>query len=377
MKYFYFLLVILFLVSCNKKSETNKTKNGNTPKDGETILIKKPIDPNFEINLKKKFRINYSELGCNLPFDINQDVNGNIYLVDIQKARILAYNKEGKYLKAIGRRGKGPGEFTSLNSVAISKDTLFATNQGSHKISLFDCRDTSYTFIKELPANSLQFLKAYGKNFLAYKQSSDSKTQKAIFSVTMFDRKFKEIKDLSSKSVKFSEFANPNLDFVMFIPIFTANQDYAFITETSRDKYLISAYDTAGKLIYKIKRPFMKIPINKKELAEFNEFVKNNDKSGSIPELKAENKLAILSLHLDAKNRLWVQKSVNREREGFKNNSFYFDIYEKGKLLNTVHFLNITGRDLWDLQQRIFIKDETLFYLNGAEGFVDVYEIEN
>ncbi len=370
MRYLYFLLALVLLASCSKENQSSKSKI-------ETIICKDLTKPDFKIDLKKKFTINYAELGCNMLFDLNQDSKGNVYLADIIKSRVMVFDSKGKYLKDIGRRGKGPGEFTSLNSIAITNDTLFAINQGSQKVSLFDCKDSSYTFIKEIPTNSsIQFLTAYGKNFLAYTQGMDTKTQKVNFSISMFDRNFNEIARLDSNTIDFTAFQNPKFDFMELIPIFAGNQNFAFITKGSRDKYLISAFNNQGEMIYKIKRPFMKIPINKKELEEFNKFIQEKSK-GKSKMLNAEYKLAILALHLDAKNRLWVQKTVNREREGFKNKDCYFDIYENGKLLNTLHFSGITGRDLWDLEQKVFIRNNTLFYMNGAEGLLDVYEIEN
>jgi hypothetical protein len=50
-----------------------------------------------------------------IAFDV--DIEGNIFIFDGANYRIQKFNKNGKYLKTIGRRGPGPGEFDWTFSV--------------------------------------------------------------------------------------------------------------------------------------------------------------------------------------------------------------------------------------------------------------------
>jgi sugar lactone lactonase YvrE len=45
------------------------------------------------------------------PAAVAVDAAGNIYVLDSQEGRIQKYDKDGKYLATIGRKGQGPGEF--------------------------------------------------------------------------------------------------------------------------------------------------------------------------------------------------------------------------------------------------------------------------
>ena len=49
--------------------------------------------------------------------DLCKDILGNIYILDLGHNRIKKFDKYGKFIKNIGRKGKGPGEFNSPNSI--------------------------------------------------------------------------------------------------------------------------------------------------------------------------------------------------------------------------------------------------------------------
>ena len=54
--------------------------------------------------------------------------NGSIYLTQGQEQEIRVYDAQGKYVRNIGRKGGGPGEFTGLGSIGFIGDTLYTTD---------------------------------------------------------------------------------------------------------------------------------------------------------------------------------------------------------------------------------------------------------
>lgn len=65
------------------------------------------------------------------PNDVALDLNGNIYILNYLDCRIQVYDKNGKYIKTIGRRGEGPGEFILPFSFEIYKNNLLYVNDAS------------------------------------------------------------------------------------------------------------------------------------------------------------------------------------------------------------------------------------------------------
>jgi hypothetical protein len=82
------------------------------------------------------------------------DAARRIYVSDPAAHRVRVYNADGSFVRDIGRRGSGPGEFSALhgelegrgvNGIAISGDTLFALND---RLVAFD---TAGTFLYSSP----------------------------------------------------------------------------------------------------------------------------------------------------------------------------------------------------------------------------------
>ena len=72
------------------------------------------------------------------PYSITVDKTGNAYVCDSGNHRIQKFDKTGKYLLTIGKRGQGPGEFYHPYNVHInSAGEVLVENSGS-KIIVFD-----------------------------------------------------------------------------------------------------------------------------------------------------------------------------------------------------------------------------------------------
>ncbi|MFB5600251.1 MAG: 6-bladed beta-propeller, partial [Nitrososphaeraceae archaeon] len=55
------------------------------------------------------------------PHGMAIDSKDNLYVVDTQNNRIQVFSPDGKYIKSIGTKGVGPGEFLLIHDIAIDK----------------------------------------------------------------------------------------------------------------------------------------------------------------------------------------------------------------------------------------------------------------
>jgi len=91
--------------------------------------------------IRKDLRIAYQSDGYKLihPTNIKEDSKGNIFIYDASQHAILKFNENGQYIKTIGRKGKGPGEFLYTPVFEIdSNDNLITFDAGNMRISIFD-----------------------------------------------------------------------------------------------------------------------------------------------------------------------------------------------------------------------------------------------
>jgi sugar lactone lactonase YvrE len=79
----------------------------------------------------------------NGPSDVAIGNNGDIFVADGHgentNARIVKFSKDGKFIKAWGKKGSGPGEFDTPHSMVLdSRGRLFVADRGNSRIQIFD-----------------------------------------------------------------------------------------------------------------------------------------------------------------------------------------------------------------------------------------------
>lgn len=109
------------------------------------------------------------------PNDVVTDRAGNIYVAEGHggdNARIVVFDKSGKYLREFGKKGTGPVEFDQPHALAFdSKERLFVGDRSNNRIQILD---KNGTFIEEWP----QFSRPSGiyidRNDMIYVADSES-----------------------------------------------------------------------------------------------------------------------------------------------------------------------------------------------------------
>lgn len=76
------------------------------------------------------------------PNDVVTDTNGDIYVAEGHggdNARIVVFDKSGKYLREFGKKGVGPGEFDQPHGLAFdAKGRLFVADRSNNRIQIVD-----------------------------------------------------------------------------------------------------------------------------------------------------------------------------------------------------------------------------------------------
>lgn len=287
------------------------------------------------------------------------DDNENIYIRESQDQVIKVFGPDGKYIKTIGAKGSGPGEFQMVTYLTATKDgKLIVLDRRARRTSFFS---SSGQFLK-----SFQWKTGY-YNFILIKNSS------YIISEIVYseDRQFrylfvKEI-DFDGKEIRsYGEFTPQEpkiirkgnyLDYIS-LPVsphslFTGDQDRGLFYHCLNNKYIIEVYDTSGKLFRKIDRPYEPVPFTNKDAEEYraiyknspNEVVKKAVKTMKMPKVKN----IVSRMDIDDESNLWIRTNEKKEEDDkvltafdvFDSDGFYYAkvwteyisfIFKRGKM---------------------------------------------
>lgn len=124
------------------------------------------------------------------PGDIVEDKAGNIYIADAGQYRIQKFDRDGKFLASYGRKGQGPGEFSSIRSLSIdSDDRLHALDDSQRRIQVFRT-DGTLEETNRLLRGTMVDLRCLGKGlYLVREQTPGPRPVEQKLLLKILDRK--------------------------------------------------------------------------------------------------------------------------------------------------------------------------------------------
>lgn len=110
----------------------------------------------------------------NRPTDVAWDSQGNIFVADGRgNARVAKFSKEGVFVKSWGQKGTEPGQFASVDSIAVdAQGNVYAADAGNARIQVFDNNGTFKTEIKNV-GNAQAICMTPGANQVMYVSNSN------------------------------------------------------------------------------------------------------------------------------------------------------------------------------------------------------------
>jgi len=176
------------------------------------------------------------------------------HLHHFQDQVIKVFGSDGKYIRTIGAKGNGPGEFQRISGLAVTKyGKLVVIDGRARRTSFFD---SSGQFLK-----SFQWRKHY-YDFYLIKSSSYLIRENAYVGIVQFGTFFVKEIDFDVKKIwSYGEFTGrehlivrqgnrTNYSSLPDSPhsIFTGDQDRGLLYHCFNNKYIIEVYDASGKL---------------------------------------------------------------------------------------------------------------------------------
>ena len=112
------------------------------------------------------------------PSDVVIGRNGDIFVADghingTTVGRVMKFSKDGTFIKAWGKRGKGPGEFDTPHGIAMdSQGRIFVADRGNNRLQIFDQDGRFLDQWKQFGRPSAVFIDAKDTIYVADSQSN-------------------------------------------------------------------------------------------------------------------------------------------------------------------------------------------------------------
>ena len=328
-------------ISSSYSQQKAEWKGTIKEEDGVTVVTN-PRDPIYKNNIfnieeelfiERKSSKHKEEMFQNIVSLVIDDAD-NIYILDKKAANIKIFNKDGKFLKIIGRKGEGPGEFNAPQKGSLSSNNeLYIYDWGR---SIIQVIDTDGKFIKQMHIQTPWF---DGPKFL-----SDGKLVASLgvvgenikFNLNKFNTSMEPI--LTYASIPMLKPPKVNT----FVFIFNADLiwDVGPGSEIiwgaiTTPEYELFIHDKDGKYIKKITKQYSPVKLTTKEYKKlmkkwFGKVPSNKQFDFVIP----KNYPPFQGFIVDEEGRIFVHRFVEVE----KSKKHYFDVFDaEGKYLTKIN----------------------------------------
>jgi len=317
-----FLSVLIVFVSCQKQEA--EWKGTIEEADGVTV-IKNPKEPMYGqdiFSLEEELSIGEAEGREEYMFSpirsIAVDEEDRIYVLETRGALVKAFDRNGEYLRTIGRRGQGPGELNVPLTLSVTNDNTIAVDDFMRGITFYSPEGE---FIKTLSTARYFFIGAITNSqgsIVARTRISES--EKTVYELKWFDSNLEHpktlmtITSLRSDSI---EVFSPNL-------FWRAGKDGSVVVGYSQD-YELQVFNSDGELVKKIIKEYEPVEISQSQIEERTKVIPS-DRKLDIPKFYH----AFQRFTMDDGGKIFVQTYEKTEDE----EGFYYDVFDsEGKFM--------------------------------------------
>ncbi|MDH7494048.1 MAG: 6-bladed beta-propeller [Candidatus Saccharicenans sp.] len=180
------------------------------------------------------------------PAIVDADDAGNIYILDRKAVQIKVFDPQGKFIRAIGRSGQGPGEFQSPRYFQITpQNNLMVTDPALRRVSLLGLEGQ---FIRDLSAGKMwMFMQAKmdaGGNIIGSHTVMDQEPRTVL---VRFNAEMEPLHTIASVPIARKQVFNPYFPRINFDLTPEGKVVWGITTE-----YEFRVVDREGKIVKKI-----------------------------------------------------------------------------------------------------------------------------
>jgi hypothetical protein len=334
------LVSALFFSGCRKGPDQALEAKVRTETVDGVILVHNPplpLNPGKAVRFEEEASFGAEESGPGAVYKPGQfavDGRNRVFIYESGEGAIKVFGEDGRFLKTVGRKGQGPGEFAQAGFLGFCPD-------GRLLVTDFQNRRTSFFGPEGDFLSSYQWTKNIAIAFLILDNASV--VQESVFEAGK-SRLFLKTYDFAGAEVKsWGEFVYPETKFMtrgevaitIGIPhsprsVLTGDSTLRRVYHCLNDSYLIEVFDAEGRIIRKIDRPYERLPFTD---ADREEYTARTSGSAQVAELYKDMpwpkvKTVTERMLCDDRGGLWVATNETKDDGGRKLTAY--DVFDAG-----------------------------------------------
>jgi hypothetical protein len=346
-----FVLSILLLHVWSEDKVRIRTENG-------VQVIVNPVKPGklpgvpSQMRIKKELVIGKSSGRDEYMFGeargVAVDDSGRIFVLDYKQTLIRVFDRNGIYLKTIGKRGQGPGELqTPLHIFTTWQEEIMIEDHGPRQFVFYSLdgeflRNVSFAraFIFTTGIDSTG-------NFIGIVQ-----TQEPEGAVQVLNRYSPEFKYLHTLGYPIQGDRGTYNYFKPWLRWAVYKGNYVIFSFS--EKYELLIYDDAGKLVRKIVKKYKPVEISEEELAYMRKVVRL---PSTVRLIVPKHHTAFQRFTVDDKDRIFVQ-TWEKTKDG---KGYIYDVFSPEGIC--------TARVPLNAVPRVWKRDKLYTVEEDADGY--------
>jgi hypothetical protein len=267
--------LFFFLISCGQSSSDWK---GHIEEKNGMVILYNPEEPLYQeplFTLEEELSIGGEDDREEYLFiEINSiaiDDHSNLFVLDRRAAHIKVYDSTGAYLRTIGRRGQGPGEFQNPIAMFLAHDQKIVVEDFiNRRLSIFALEGEH---LKDLSFGDMLLGKidmdqegCYYAMTTEYYVPTENGVKIGQYLIKKFDSHMDYLYTLASSRVP------EQMDHFMyyFMLMFDISRDGNIIVGNGQD-YILDIFDSEGNLIRRIKKEYSPVKVTPDTVKEQKE----------------------------------------------------------------------------------------------------------
>jgi len=257
------------------------------------------------------------------PRSILVDKMDNIYISDYQDGAIKVFDPDGNFMRSIGTKGEGPGEFQALSAMEFLPDGGFVTfDIRSRRTSFFDHKGefvSSHTWRN----SHLNLILVDQSGYVADENVYGEERKLFVKKYDISGNELESWGEFTPMDLKIQRKGEAMLSItVPFSPqsIFTGDSAHMQLYHCLNNEYLIEVFDGTGRLIRKIDRPYNPVPFTQSDAENYyagfdrrgNKAFSDMAREVELPKVKTITE----DMKVDSRGYLWMATNEIEEKDG-------------------------------------------------------------